>query len=62
MPPADSVYKALVLDSPSAPAFASWSNTADPDAPEVFMDYYVYNITNVTDMINGGTPFVQEVG
>jgi hypothetical protein len=30
-------------------------------APAVYFDVYVYNITNVTDLLNGGTPHIQEV-
>ena len=32
------------------------------DANPVYYDMYVYNITNVTELVNGGTPYFQEVG
>ena len=50
-----------MVDSPSASAFAQWANSSAPGASEIFMDFAVYNITNVTELINGGKPFLQEV-
>jgi hypothetical protein len=58
---AEGLYTNFVLDSPNASGFNAWANSSDPDAAQVFMDFYVYNITNVTDLINGGKPRFEEV-
>ena len=58
---ADGVYQSFLLDSPTAQGYSSWANSSDPDAPEIFMDFYVYNITNLPAMLAGETPLIEEV-
>lgn len=58
---AEAIYDNFVLDSSNASGYASWANSSDPDAPSIFMDYYLYNITNKTELIEGGKPYLQEV-
>jgi len=50
---------ALVLDSPSASGFSTWSNNSQ--AP-FKISVYVYNLTNLESFLNGSKPIVEEVG
>jgi hypothetical protein len=51
----------MVVDSPTAEAYATWQNSSLDDN-QVFFDLYVYNLTNAEDFVHGrAPPNLQEV-
>ena len=38
--------------------FKNWNHAPLP----VYMNYYVFNYTNVDDILNGSKPYVQQLG
>jgi len=56
------IYHQVVVDSTDAPSYYMWqNNTASGDA-SLYMKYYIFNITNPEEVINGGIPEVKEFG
>ena len=43
---ADGLREHYVLDSPSAAAYAAWSDSDAPGGPDIVTDFYVYHIEN----------------
>lgn len=54
------VNKQVVLDSPSATMFGSWSGQ-DSKVP-VYLTNYMFNVTNLADTLRGARPHVEILG
>lgn len=50
------------ISSPSAAGYAIWQDSRNPDAPTMYFDVYLYNVTNPYEVIAGAKPILQEVG
>jgi len=53
----------LVVDSYDAKSYDKWvTNYENDDVPPAYMNYYLWNLTNLADVLEGGEPIVQQIG
>lgn len=43
---------------PGSESYKNWQSTSSP----VYMQYFMFNVTNPKDIENGGKPFVKQLG
>lgn len=56
------IKKQIVVDSPKSPGYDSWVNNTTPNSPPIWLNFYLFNVTNPAEVIAGGIPTVVEVG
>eukprot|EP00002_Diphylleia_rotans_P015792 TRINITY_DN3059_c0_g1_i1.p1 TRINITY_DN3059_c0_g1~~TRINITY_DN3059_c0_g1_i1.p1 ORF type:complete len:817 (-),score=148.71 TRINITY_DN3059_c0_g1_i1:391-2841(-) len=56
------VEEAVVIDSPTHPNYDNWLRTNDGGDPLYRQDFYLFNITNIEQVVAGAQPIVREVG
>jgi len=51
----DGIYANVIVDAFDANGYQAWANNYDHDHAILYQEFYLYNITNINDLVNGAS-------